>query len=85
MRTLTLTIDERLAGREVKSLLGQELHMSESLIRRVKLRENGILLNGVRAFTTARVRAGDVLAVKIGYGPEVPRPRPMPAPLDVVW
>ena len=59
MRTLTLTIDERLAGRTVKSLLAQELRMSESLIRRVKLRETGILLNGVRAFTTACVRAGD--------------------------
>ena len=49
MRTLTLPIDERLAGRTVKSLLAQELRMSESLIRRVKLRETGILLNGVRA------------------------------------
>ena len=39
MRTLTLPIDERLAGRTVKSLLAQELRMSESLIRRVKLRE----------------------------------------------
>ena len=58
MRTLTLPIDERLAGRTVKSLLAQELRMSESLIRRVKLRETGILLNGVRAFTTASVQAG---------------------------
>ena len=85
MRTLTLYIDASLHGREVKSLLGQELHMSGSLIRRVKLREEGILLNGMRAFTTARVQAGDVLTVQVGDGPEVPRPRPMPAPLDVVW
>ena len=85
MRTLTLTIDERLAGREVKSLLAQELRMSESLIRRVKLRETGILLNGRRAFTTARVEAGDVLTAEVGDAPDAPRPHPMPAPLDVLF
>ncbi len=85
MRTLTLTIDEHLAGRTVKSLLAQELRMSESLIRRVKLRETGILLNGVRAFTTACVRAGDVLTAEIGDAPDAPRPHPMAAPLAVLY
>ena len=85
MRTLTLPIDERLAGRTVKSLLAQELRMSESLIRRVKLRETGILLNGVRAFTTASVQAGDVLTAEIGDAPDAPRPRPMPMPLEVLF
>lgn len=85
MRTLTLPIDERLAGRTVKSLLAQELRMSESLIRRVKLRETGILLNGVRAFTTASVQAGDVLTAEIGDAPDAPRPRPIPMPLEVLF
>ncbi len=85
MRTLTMTIGPSLAGREVKSLLSREFRMSESLIRRVKLRETGILLNGKRAFTTARVQAGDILTAEVGDAPGMPRPRPMQIPLHILW
>ena len=50
MRTLTLVIEEHQSGRTIKSLLAGELRLSESLIRRIKLRETGILLNGKRAY-----------------------------------
>lgn len=66
MRTLTRTISEAEAGRTVESVLTTELALSKSLIRRLKQRESGILLNGVRAYTTARVQAGDVLSAEIG-------------------
>lgn len=66
MRTLTRTISEAEAGRTVESVLTTELALSKSLIRRLKRRESGILLNGARAYTTARVQAGDVLAAEIG-------------------
>jgi len=85
MRTLTLVVTDALAGRDVKSLLQRELRISESLTRRLKLRETGIMLNGRRAFTTARVQAGDVLAAEVGDDPNTPRPKPMAAKLDVLY
>ena len=48
MRTLSLTIQEELAGRNVKSLLLHRLHIPESMIARIKLRETGICLKGAR-------------------------------------
>lgn len=85
MRTLTLAITDALAGRDVKSLLQRELQISESLTRRLKLRETGITLNGVRAFTTARVKAGDILSAEIGDAPDSPRPKPMESELHVLY
>ena len=85
MRALTLVIEEHQSGRTIKSLLAGELRLSESLIRRIKLRETGILLNGERAFTTAIVHPGDVLTAEIGDAPDAPRPRPMSAPLTVLY
>ncbi len=85
MRTLTLVVTDALAGRDIKSLLQRELRISESLTRRLKLRETGIMLNGCRAFTTARVQAGDVLSAEIGDDPNAPRPKPMETRLSVLY
>lgn len=84
MRTRSLTIDESLSGRTVGSVLSDRLLLSATLIRRLKRRETGILLNGARAFTTARVRAGDVLTAEIG-DEAAPTARPMPMPLSVIY
>lgn len=73
MRTVTFTVGEALAGRRVKTILRHELHMAESLIARVKLRETGILLNGLRTRTNATVAAGDVLTVEVGDEETAPR------------
>ncbi len=40
--------------------------MAEGLIARVKLRETGLVRNGERVFTNARLCTGDVLCVEIG-------------------
>ena len=69
MRTLTLTVTEELAGRRVKSLLLYRLHVPESMISAIKLRETGICLNGIRCKTTDVVRAGDVLTAEVGDVP----------------
>lgn len=84
MRTLTLKIDESLSGQTVQRLLSDRLCLSNSLIRRLKLRETGILLNGVRAFTTARVQPGDVLTAEIGDAGKA-GVRPMAMPLSIVY
>ena len=83
MRTLSLTISEELAGRKVKSLLLHRLHIPESMIARIKLRETGICLNGARCRTTDTVKPGDVLTAEVGDVPEESGIAPMAYPLAV--
>lgn len=84
MRTRQLAIGPDMAGRSVESLLKGELMLSDSLIARLKRREEGICLNGLRVYTTARVAAGDHLEAQVGDDP-VRRPAPMAYPLSIVW
>ena len=85
MRTLTLTVDEAWDGSTVKHLLRARLHMAEGLIARVKLRETGLMRNGERVFTTARLHTGDVLCVEIGDESAVNEALPIAAPLTFVY
>ena len=85
MRTLTLTVDEAWDGSTVKHLLRARLHMSEGLIARIKLRETGLMRNGERVFTTARLHTGDVLCVEIGDVGAVNEALPIAAPLTFVY
>ena len=82
MRMLTLNIDESQAGRTVKSLLKNELCASDAHISRLKRREDGILLNGVKCYVTVRVAVDDELTIEIGDCPDG-HVVPMPFPLDV--
>ena len=84
MRTLTYTATGADDGRTVLSLLRRELLCSDSHISRLKKREEGILLNHVRCYVTARVKAGDVLAAEIGDQPDG-HIVPMAFPLSVVY
>ena len=85
MRTLTLTVDEAWDGSTVKHLLRARLHMAEGLIARIKLRETGLMRNGERVFTTARLHTGDVLCVEIGDESAVNEALPIAAPLTFVY
>lgn len=85
MRTLTLIVDEAWNGSTVKHLLRARLHMAEGLIARVKLRETGLVQNGERVFTNARLRTGDVLCVEIGDEGAVNEALPIAAPLTFVY
>jgi len=82
MRTLTYTATAADEGRTVQSILRRELACSESHISRLKRREEGILLGGMRCYVTARVKAGDLLTVEIGDLPDG-HIVPMAYPLDV--
>ena len=84
MRTLYLTVAPGQGGRTVESLLKGEMGLSHALIARLKRRETGLLLNGARAYTNARARAGDVLAAEVGDWP-VKRAEPMECPLSILW
>lgn len=65
MRELKLEVTPDMAGRTVKSLLGREFHMAPSLISRLKMREDGICLNGVRVRTNTVCSAGDILTADV--------------------
>ena len=81
MRTLSFTVTQAQAGHALGSLLQTQLGISDSLLARLKRREQGICLNGQRAYTTARPLAGDLVQVQIGDDP-VKRAPPMAFPLS---
>ena len=84
-RRLTLTVAPEQAGEKIDTLLRRELHLSGTVIRRVKWLEDGILLDGARAITGQRVSPGQTLSVLVSD----PHPRldmvPTPGPLDIVY
>lgn len=85
MARLTLTVTDRQAGRSVRSLLRGELGLSTGCVNRLKRTETGLTCNGVRVFTNAVVRAGDVLAADLSAG-EVPTAvPPVPMALDIAF
>ncbi len=65
-RRLRLNIDDQLEGSQVQTVLRKELGLSGSAIRRAKQIKDGITLDGVLAYTTARVQRGQELSVQIG-------------------
>lgn len=85
MRTLTLHITPELAGRKVKSLLHHRLQIPESMIASIKLREEGICLNGQRCRTTDLVAAGDVLSAQVGDIPAETGTAAMAYPLVILY
>ena len=70
MRRLFLKIDEKYAGRTVRSLLSQELHLSSSLISKQKRVPLGITVDGVQVHTDFRPDEGQILGVVIGASRE---------------
>ena len=65
MRKLELRILKEHSGRQIKSVLKSELMLSGSIIKQIKLKEDGITLIGVRVHTDARVNEGDILLVNL--------------------
>ncbi len=73
-------------GRCVRSILKGKLHFSSHAISRLTRTENGILVNGLPARTTAVLSSGDVVSAEAGDVGQ-PRERSVPGnwPLPVVW
>lgn len=64
-RYLSAAVPEDRDGRSVKSLLKSEFHMAEGYIAALKLRPDGIRLDGERVHTNVRASAGQVLTVRV--------------------
>lgn len=85
MAQLMLKISDAQSGRQVRSLLKNELGLSSTCVNRLKRTEQGIMVNGVRVFTNAAVSAGDVLTVELGAAERPSEIPPIPMPLDIVF
>lgn len=85
MRRLELTITPELAGIKVDTLLRKRLHLSGTVIRRIKWLEDGILADGARVHTDYRPQAGQVLSVRLSDPVRNSGIVPAPGPLDIVY
>lgn len=61
VRKITLKIDKTLSGRRIESILKHEAMLSKTLIKRLKMTENSLLLNGRAEILKAIVKEGDVI------------------------
>ena len=77
------TVREEQAGRTVQEILTGELGISRRMIQRLT-RARGVLVNGKTAFLARAVKAGDVVAAKLGER-EGGGLEPVEMALDVVY
>ncbi len=85
VRRLTVTVEEEDAGQRADIILRRRLHLSGSVIRRIKWLEDGILLDGGRIHTDVRPAAGQILSVRLTDGERRSGIVPAPGPLDAVY
>ena len=85
MARLTLTVSERQAGRTAGSLLKHELGLSTTCVNRLKWSETGLLLDGRRVFTSAVVRAGQVLEADLSKAERPSRIAPIAMDLHILF
>ena len=83
-RRLELVITLELAGVKVDTLLKRHLHLSGTVVRRVKWLEDGILVDGRRVNTRFCPAAGQVLSVRLSDPVRNSGIVPAPGPLDIV-
>ena len=84
-RRLELVITLELAGVKVDTLLKRHLHLSGTVVRRVKWLEDGILVDGLRVNTRFCPGAGQVLSVRLSDPQHNSGIVPAPGPLDIVY
>ena len=84
IRRLELVITPELAGVKVDTLLKRHLHLSGTVVRRVKWLEDGILVDGRRVNTRFCPAAGQVLSVRLSDPVRNSGIVPAPGPLDIV-
>ena len=86
MRILTYTATEADSGKKVRQLLRGSLHLSYTLLKSLKWRENAILLNGQPCTVAAVVHPGDTLTVNVsdtnGISQHI---TPVDYPLDILY
>ena len=84
-RYLRFPIGPPLHGLEVNTILRRHLHLSGTVLRRVKWLTDGITVDGTRVTVRYRVQEGQVLSVRLTDPVPTSGTVPTPGPLDIVW
>ena len=84
-RYLQIPIGEELHGQEVNTILRRTLHLSGTVLRRIKWLDDGITVDGNRVTVRHRVQVGEVLSVRLTDPVPTSGTVPTPGPLDIVW
>lgn len=84
-RRLTHTVTTGQAGLRVDTVLRETFHLTGSVIRRIKWLEDGILLDGKKAFVSDLVEPGQRLEALVDQPGRPVRALSYPGPLDVVY
>ncbi len=84
-RRLSLTLKPEHEGIYVGDLLRSELDVSSAVIRRIKWRDDGILLDGERVHTRCMGKAGQVLSALIGETQRRSTILPVKGNLDIAY
>ena len=78
-------IEAKDEGCTVKAFLAKTLHPSHKLLRSIKFREDGILLNGDRVTVRAILHAGDLLALALDDELVEPSIEPVDLPISILY
>ena len=84
-RYLRVPIPGDLVGLEVNTILRRHLHLSGTVLRRIKWLSDGIMVDGQRVTVRYRVQAGEVLSVRLTDPAPTSGTVPTPGPLDLIW
>lgn len=85
MERLCHIITPAQAGMRVDAVLKETFHLTGSVIRRIKWLDDGILLDGKKAFVNITVSPGQVLNVVVDDPARQANILPAPGPLDIVF
>ncbi len=83
-KEIEITIEKELGGKRIEHILKVRAGLSETLIRRLKRAEGGILLNGKPAKVIEKVYLGDVIKIAVtekSSGNIIP----VKIPLDIIY
>lgn len=83
-RYLRVPIQGDLVGLEVNTILRRHLHLSGTVLRRIKWLSDGITVDGQRVTVRYRVQAGELLAVRLTDPAPTSGTVPTPGPLDLI-
>lgn len=84
MQMLTVSVTAEYENRTVAAVLRERFGVSETYLRRLKLRSGAVCLNGMPVYVVARVHAGDTVSFDPSDGERYPI-RPIPHPLSIVY
>lgn len=85
-RQLCKIIPPEYDGMSVNAYLRHELNVSGSLIKQMKKRPDGIMLNGEAVYVNQTLKCGDTLCIYLGFDDETPSDIPQnDLPLDIVY